>query len=83
MSLSQVVQRSTDKGRSYKVYFGPDGEYTESKRQARRAARPAVVPSSTAASFRAPLQSRRPAAIPMTTHRSLSLPGPLLSHTRA
>ena len=29
-----VVQRSTDKGRLYKVYYGPNGEYTESKRQA-------------------------------------------------
>ena len=30
----EVVQRSTDKGRLYKVYYGPNGEYTESKRQA-------------------------------------------------
>ena len=30
----EVVQRSTDKGRLYKVYYGPNSEYTESKRQA-------------------------------------------------
>ena len=30
----EVVQRSTDKGRLYKVFYGPSGEYTESKRQA-------------------------------------------------
>ena len=29
-----VLQRTTNTGRSYKVYHGPNGEYAESKRQA-------------------------------------------------